>query len=379
MSLVHVRALFSRPDVSNGGKVQRSYIYHMPEGTALGVHSPRMQIQLLAAEGAAEPDRKFLCEESMPGGSRDASPGNIGIAAPATASPRSPLAKEGSRAEPHSPSCGKRPREATFPVVKSLPGLALERPQRQRRGTTRYDPDDTAALPQLMGTGKPNPVIARRASSSRAEDHGSPVTKRHLNTPMPPSPRVAAASAVLMGVHAPAEAWPPAWSPTRSSPRLVGRSMNDSGSSVPACDALLLLGVGSGGAGGSRPPREWSLGQPRTPLSPRSVASRQSGGAFAGLAYRAQLEAGLFDGHGTPASSSADGLYHERSGEAGVESAVLVVAPLGQPGLLGTDGFGLWAGRRTRLGCPSHPGPIARLQRRRQLGPEPQLKSSRGE
>lgn len=356
-SLLHVRALFSRPDVSSGGKVQRSYIYHMPEGTALGVHSPRMQIQLLAAEGAAEPNRKFLCEESMPGGSRDASPGNIGIADPATASPRSPLVKEGSRAEPHSPSCGKRPREATFPVVK-MPGLALERPQRQRRGTTRYDPDDTAALPQLMGTGKPNPVIARRASSSRAEDHGSPVTKRHLNTPMPPSPRVAAASAVLMGVHAPAEAWPPAWSPTRSSPRLVGRSMNDSGSSVPACDALLLLGVGSGGAGGSRPPREWSLGQPRTPLSPRSVASRQSGGAFAGLAYRAQLEAGLFDGHGTPASSSADGLYHERSGETGVESAVLVVAP---PALWGRMGLGSglgdalgWGARVTRAlsrGC----------------------------
>jgi hypothetical protein len=255
----------------------------------------------------AADEHKLFCGEVVAEGSPPQIRATSAIAAPSSASPRSPLANEGRRAEPQSPNVGKRPREAAFPAGKSLAGLALERPQRARRGTTRYDPDDSAALPQLMGTAKPTPVAARRAATSRAEGHGSPATKRHLNVEMPPSPRVAAASAVLMGVHAPpSEAgWPPAWSPTRMSPRLVGRSMSND--SVPACDALLLLGVGGSGAPRARPPREWSMGQPRTPLSPCSVASR--GGAFAGLAYHAQLEAGLMEqegcGCGTPGSSSA--------------------------------------------------------------------------
>ena len=251
-------------------------------------------------------EQKLFCAEVVTEGPSPRVRASSSIAGPSSASPRSPLANEGRRAEPQSPSVGKRPREAAFPAGKSLSGLALERPQRARRGTTRYDPDDSAALPQLMGTAKPAPapVVARRAATSRPEGHGSPITKRHLNAEMPPSPRVAAASAVLMGVHAPpSEGWQPGWSPTRMSPRLVGRSMGND--SVPACDALLLLGVGGSGAPRSRAPREWSMGQTRTPLSPCSTAR---GGAFAGLMEQDGC------GCGTPASSSA---HHASDGRSG--------------------------------------------------------------
>jgi hypothetical protein len=146
------------------------------------------QQQNPAVGKAAVPLMPLVVEEgpssSTQGGAEEAA------GAPIPLSIRVDVAEPG----PSSPSRRKRPREpAPAPVAVGRgggAGLAAERPQRARKGTTRYDPDDVATVPQMGGRG-------RRAAESAPGD-SSPLLNSRA-TPPPPSPRVAAASAVLMG------------------------------------------------------------------------------------------------------------------------------------------------------------------------------------
>merc|ERR1719408_902669 len=105
--------------------------------------------------------------------------------------------------------------------------LVLERPKRQVKGTTRYDPDIATNVPQMGGR--------TIAPPGRRKHEGEGSSSLRSWTPPPPSPRAAAAGAALMGASRDATS-----SPIRMSPRLASRVTQ---AGVPACDALLLLGA----------------------------------------------------------------------------------------------------------------------------------------
>lgn len=153
--------------------------------------------------------------------------------------------------------------------------LVLERPKRQVKSNTRFDPDMAATRPQLGARAATSSPAPRSPSSSLGD----------RRTPPPPSPRMAAAAAMMMS-----SSWDAVSrqrsncdSPVRMSPRLAARV----GQAVPACDALLMLGaVASGtsmphasgvgiGPWGGAGQSMMSPPEPRTPLSPRGNSRQQ--------------------------------------------------------------------------------------------------------